>query len=295
MIDVQNLINNIKTITTKPLCTWGEFLTFLSTELQNIKERIGIPVNPPSVVLPDGVTTTTLISQSEMTQFVTNTLNVWQAGIPTTQGYNLNSLCYPELKKGVFNSETGVISAYNSDPYSVVFYSNYHNLINSVFNPSSYGRTELTYYDKTSGKITANSKIQETQVPLPFMFPSVGGYRLSIRFLTESLANDYSNIEQIWRRDYMTIVYSGMYPVSDGSIGTLFNIQWDRISSDQVRNCNKALICFDSKYRYAAGNESDSNMIPLFEISQEQPWYTSGSTYYVTVPLYAQYPKSEFE
>ena len=31
----------------------------------------------PTVILPDGVTSTSLVSQSEMTQFVTNTLNVW--------------------------------------------------------------------------------------------------------------------------------------------------------------------------------------------------------------------------
>lgn len=109
MIDVQTLINNIKTITSKPLCTWGEFLTFLSTELQYFKQKGGITVNPPTVVLPDGVTTTTLISQSEMTQFVTNTLNVWLANIndnpnpPVTEGYDLFALIFPK----VFNANIG--------------------------------------------------------------------------------------------------------------------------------------------------------------------------------------------
>lgn len=33
----------------------------------------------PTIELPDGVVSTSLVSQSEMVQFVTNTLNVWQA------------------------------------------------------------------------------------------------------------------------------------------------------------------------------------------------------------------------
>lgn len=35
----------------------------------------------PTVILPDGVTGTSLVSQSEMTQFVTNTLNTWLADL----------------------------------------------------------------------------------------------------------------------------------------------------------------------------------------------------------------------
>ena len=35
----------------------------------------------PEVNLPDGVTSTSLVSQSEMVQFVTNTLDTWLVGL----------------------------------------------------------------------------------------------------------------------------------------------------------------------------------------------------------------------
>lgn len=56
--------------------TWGELRETLQAGLENLRRR-GLDFTPPEVVLPDGVTSTSEVTQTEMTQFVTNTLNVW--------------------------------------------------------------------------------------------------------------------------------------------------------------------------------------------------------------------------
>lgn len=63
--------------------TWGQLRDFFEVELVPILirlfEEVGGLAEIPHIDLPDGVVSTSLVSQSEMTQFVTNTLNVWQA------------------------------------------------------------------------------------------------------------------------------------------------------------------------------------------------------------------------
>ena len=65
--------------------TWGELQDKLVTYgipiLKKLYEPIGGLTVIPEVNLPDGVTSTSLVSQSEMVQFVTNTLDTWLAAL----------------------------------------------------------------------------------------------------------------------------------------------------------------------------------------------------------------------
>ena len=65
--------------------TWGELQDKLVTYgiplLKKLYEPIGGLTVIPEVNLPDGVTSTSLVSQSEMVQFVTNTLDTWLASL----------------------------------------------------------------------------------------------------------------------------------------------------------------------------------------------------------------------
>ena len=68
-------------ITRASPCTWGDLKEELENKLVPILYKLfneigGLKVIP-EVVLPDGVTSTSLVSQSEMVQFVTNTLDTW--------------------------------------------------------------------------------------------------------------------------------------------------------------------------------------------------------------------------
>lgn len=64
-------------------CTWEELRAELERQLVPILLKLWEPLGGlmpiPTIELPDGVVSTSLVSQSEMVQFVTNTLNVWQA------------------------------------------------------------------------------------------------------------------------------------------------------------------------------------------------------------------------
>lgn len=68
-------------ITRSTPATWEDLRSDLETKLvpilKKLYDQIGGLMEQPTVVLPDGVTSTSLVSQSEMTQFVTNTLNTW--------------------------------------------------------------------------------------------------------------------------------------------------------------------------------------------------------------------------
>lgn len=72
-------------ITRSTPATWEELREDLEEKLVPILMRlynqIGGLMQQPEVILPDGVTSTSLVSQSEMTQFVTNTLNTWLADL----------------------------------------------------------------------------------------------------------------------------------------------------------------------------------------------------------------------
>lgn len=63
--------------------TWEELRAELERQLVPILLKLWEPLGGlmpiPTIDLPDGVVSTSLVSQSEMVQFVTNTLNVWQA------------------------------------------------------------------------------------------------------------------------------------------------------------------------------------------------------------------------
>ena len=65
--------------------TWGELqqklIDYGIPILKKLYEPIGGLTVIPEVDLPDGVTSTSLVSQSEMVQFVTNTLDTWLVGL----------------------------------------------------------------------------------------------------------------------------------------------------------------------------------------------------------------------
>lgn len=77
--ELQNGTHEI--ITRASPATWEDLRSDLETKLvpilERLYDRIGGLMEQPHVVLPDGVTSTSLVSQSEMTQFVTDTLNAW--------------------------------------------------------------------------------------------------------------------------------------------------------------------------------------------------------------------------
>lgn len=97
MIDLQALIQASKDllkeledgtheiITRSTPSTWEDLRSDLETKLvpilKKLYDQIGGLMQQPTVILPDGVTSTSLVSQSEMTQFVTNTLNTWLADL----------------------------------------------------------------------------------------------------------------------------------------------------------------------------------------------------------------------
>ena len=97
MIDLQALIRASKEaleelqngtyeiITRSTPATWEDLRSDLETKLipilKKLYDQIGGLMQQPTVILPDGVTSTSLVSQSEMTQFVTNTLNTWLADL----------------------------------------------------------------------------------------------------------------------------------------------------------------------------------------------------------------------
>ena len=93
MIDLQELIREsqqilselqngtYQIITRASPITWEDLRSYLETNLvpilKRLYDKIGGLMEQPHVVLPDGVTSTSLVTQSEMTQFVTDTLNTW--------------------------------------------------------------------------------------------------------------------------------------------------------------------------------------------------------------------------
>ena len=72
-------------ITRSTPATWEDLQSDLEEKLvpilKKLYDQIGGLMEQPTVILPDGVTSTSLVSQSEMTQFVTNTLNTWLADL----------------------------------------------------------------------------------------------------------------------------------------------------------------------------------------------------------------------
>lgn len=61
---------------------WGPFISWFNTELHRvinaILQRLGVTMIIPPIEYPDGITSTSELTQSEMVQFVTNTLDTWQ-------------------------------------------------------------------------------------------------------------------------------------------------------------------------------------------------------------------------
>lgn len=62
--------------------TWAPFMSWFNTELHRvinaILQRLGVNMIIPPIEYPDGITSTSEVTQSEMVQFVTNTLDTWQ-------------------------------------------------------------------------------------------------------------------------------------------------------------------------------------------------------------------------
>lgn len=79
---LQKMENGLLEIHNRPYPrTWEELRQCLEDELVPLLYRLFEPLGGlhviPHIDLPDGVVSTSWVSQSEMTQFVTNTLNVW--------------------------------------------------------------------------------------------------------------------------------------------------------------------------------------------------------------------------
>ena len=291
MIDVQNLINNIKTITSKALCTWGEFITFLSTELQYFKQKGGIQVNPPEVVLPDGVTTTTLISQSEMTQFVTNTLNVWQAEINRSETPNLKNLFYPKMYNVSFANNPSGYQSLNLDnerELTVTWFQNYTNIINNILNPrevstQDFGLAEVLncrfqFSSSWVSEVETDNLFESNFVPTIFDFlryESTWGYPSWYMFLTpeESLGEEFSNLPNLLQSKYGTQYLGGVastpkpgYITTDGRAAERINFSIP----------NSSTPTFDKIVVFAIagtnGTYAVKNFIPIYQMDYGSVW-----------------------
>lgn len=127
MIDLQALIQASKDllkeledgtheiITRSTPATWEDLRSDLETKLvpilKKLYDQIGGLMQQPTVVLPDGITSTSLVSQSEMTQFVTNTLNTWLADLEDR---------IRKAKEQTIYSLTPVVAGYKYVPFTVV-------------------------------------------------------------------------------------------------------------------------------------------------------------------------------
>ena len=100
-------------VTRSTPATWEDLREDLETKLipilYELFNEIGGLKVIPTVTLPDGVTSTSLVSQSEMTQFVTNTLNVWMAALMEQ---------VKAAKKGTIYSLTPAVLAYKYVPFT---------------------------------------------------------------------------------------------------------------------------------------------------------------------------------
>lgn len=126
MIDLQALIQASKDllkeledgtheiITRSTPATWEDLRSDLETKLvpilKKLYDQIGGLMQQPTVILPDGVTSTSLVSQSEMTQFVTNTLNTWLSDLEDR---------IREARKGTIYSLQPAVLAYKYVPFTV--------------------------------------------------------------------------------------------------------------------------------------------------------------------------------
>lgn len=94
--------------------TWEELREDLEEKLvpilKKLYDQIGGLMQQPTVVLPDGVTSTSLVSQSEMTQFVTNTLNTWLADLEAR---------IKEARKNTIYTLAPAVLSYKYVPYTV--------------------------------------------------------------------------------------------------------------------------------------------------------------------------------
>lgn len=299
MIDVQNLINNIKTVTSKALCTWGEFITFLSTELQYFKQKGGIQVNPPEVVLPDGVTTTTLISQSEMTQFVTNTLNVWLANID--QGgnkplYDVDEFLYPHPRRCSADPNKNYITDMGELNY--IYYSNYDSFVKQYLNPNQ-NDTNIEVHGYNGGQIINSIYSFPTKMNPIHSIYNTASYlaTLTFRYLQEPLAKDLSNIANAFAR-YEQNVRTPFFSYSihnnedlSNYCGRVFDLEWDILKSNQYWNCNHILISLEN---YGNEQHTYKEMFPLLQVSKDTPWWpnTIGQQY-AAVNVYFPFPRWE--
>lgn len=324
MIDVQNLINNIKTITSKPLCTWGEFLTFLSTELQYFKQKGGITVNPPTVVLPDGVTTTTHISQSEMTQFVTNTLNVWLASINSAEPVDdLSSLLYPNIFELGYEYDTygSKVSCHKSrgegTEYNVTFYENVANMcgyglgngtIPTVHGSVAMNSKPLWYYTKNNDRYPTYEHGVYTMPGAmhPFVWypirASQENCRFDMMFLDEPLLSDFSNFNGIFENNYhqdcvLRNTNFSNFTDDRSKVVTELSIVWDALASGipYAAYVNKKIALFSLHFRADEGSTPLYNSyIPMFQIERETPWYTQTmGTQYIGWEMGIEIPKAK--
>lgn len=102
-------------ITRSTPATWEDLRSDLEEKLvpilKKLYDQIGGLMEQPTVILPDGVTSTSLVSQSEMTQFVTNTLNTWLSDLEDR---------IKEARKNTIYSLTPVVAGYKYVPFTLV-------------------------------------------------------------------------------------------------------------------------------------------------------------------------------
>lgn len=212
MISLREIIRSVQTRATP--CTWGQLQTWLTTELARIKQEGQIMINPPEVILPDGITTTSLVSQSEMTQFVTNTLNVWQAGINGGAGYDIDALLKPAFNNLAWDG-THYWEGTKGDALTVRYLSNYKAILEALVDPdpessSGASKTSLKWYAKNSsypsGTLLSGAYLTALSLfarPLPALYgaiknPLYGLFdNVVVRFIDEAVADDYSNLVTI--------------------------------------------------------------------------------------------------
>lgn len=294
--------------------TWGQLQIWLTSELARIKTEGGITVNPPEVVLPDGVQSTSQVTQSEMTQFVTNTLNTWlyslqpQPEPPTPptpgEGYDIKSLIYPEVwtlraTGGSYklNEKLDVVWLLNSK----ILYEyplGYNRYIGTSMLFKKQGAKSY-YYNGVNNTGRWETGMSPDNTPVsPFILNSYNKSNVVVTYMSDAIAEDMTDMETLLPDSlirnntaainnnvelfFRALMRDSSSLRSDKSLKMVdLNIEASALSeAAQPVNKNYLLVSLYTPY-YA---DTDDYMLttPLFQIYKSSPWFTSQAATYST-------------
>lgn len=310
MINLRDLIRNVQT-RAQP-STWGALATWLTTELARIKQEGRIMIDPPQVILPDGVTTTSLVSQSEMTQFVTNTLNTWLATMGEFEGYDIEAMLKPAFYNFVGDPDhywQGTKGA----ALSVKYLSNYKAMLETYFSPDpeSPGGGSLTdIYYYTIGNIHPSGTVLEAGLgwdgyhskPLPFLSSFIRDAQyghfdnIVVRFVDAALLDDYSNLKTLIDNNPAFLIHQNqVFKYSQGN-EVIRYLRFKPEPRWRAEDKTRMLVSLQQNGLSSVGvATSNFTELPLFEIEAPAPWIPSDDTEKAYIEIMAAWPTLTIE